>query len=69
MQATLNAIDYGISGDKMQTILWQCQNLSLTSNLQNHVIICATNNIQQNSLEDNVDGIVAIALSLRHKYH
>ena len=48
MQATLNAIDYGISGDKVQTILWRCQNLPLTSNLQNYVIMCATNSIQQN---------------------
>ena len=45
MQATSNAIDYDISGDKVQTILWRCQNIPLSSNLQNDVIMCATNNI------------------------
>ena len=33
------------------------------------VIMCGTSNIQHNSLEDNVDGTVEIAPSLRRKYH
>ena len=43
--------------------------LPSSPHLQNYVIICGTNNIQHNSVEDIVDGIVEIALSLRHKYH
>ena len=31
--------------------------------------MCGTNNIQHNSVEDIVDGIVEISLSLRRKYH
>ena len=31
--------------------------------------MCGTNNIQHNSVEDIIDGIVEIALSLRPKYH
>ena len=31
--------------------------------------MCSTNNIQHDSVEDTVDGIVEIALSLRPKYH
>ena len=31
--------------------------------------MCGTNNIQHNSVEDIVDGILEIALSLRRKYH
>ena len=38
-------------------------------NLQNAVIVCGANNIQHNSVEDIVDGIVEIALSLRRVYH
>ena len=32
-------------------------------------MMCGTNNIQDNSLEDIVDGIAEVALSLRRKYH
>ena len=53
----------------MQNILWRCHNFSSTPHLQKSVIMCGTNNIKQNSAEDIVDGIVEIALSLRHKYH
>ena len=31
--------------------------------------MCGTNNIQHTFVEDIVDGIVKIALSLRRKYH
>ena len=63
-----NAINCGIGGDRVQNILWRCQNLPSSPYLQN-VIMCGTNNIQHNSVEDIMDGIVEIALSLRRKYH
>ena len=53
----------------MQNILWRCHNLQSSPHLQNAVIMCGTNNIQHNSVKDTSDGIVEIALSLRHKYH
>ena len=65
----LYAINCGISGDSVENILWRCKNLPSCPNLQNTVIMCGTNNIQHNSVEDVVDGMVEIALSLRLIYH
>ena len=61
----LNDINCGIGGDRVQNILCQCHNLPSSSHLQNAVIMCGRNNIQHNSVEDIVDGIVKIVLSLR----
>ena len=65
----LYAINCGIGGDRVENVLWRCKNLPSCPNLQNAVIMCGTNNIQHNSVEDIVDGIVEIALSLRRVYH
>ena len=65
----LNAINCGIGGDRVGNILWRCKNLASSSNLQNAVIMCGTNNIQHSSVEEIVDGIVEIAFSLRCIYH
>ena len=59
----------GIGGDRVENVLWRCKNLPSCPNLQNAVIMCGTNNIQHNPVEDIVDGIVEIALSLRRIYH
>ena len=59
----------GIGGDRVENILWLCKSLPSSSNLQNAVIMCDINNIQHNSVEDIVDGIVEIALSFRRIYH
>ena len=53
----------------MESILWQCQNLPSSPHLQNVVIMCGANNIQRNSVEDIVDKIVEISLSLRGQYY
>ena len=65
----LNAIKCGIGGGRVENILWRCKNLPSSPNLQNTVIMCGTNNIQHNSVEDIVDGIVEITLSLKRIYH
>ena len=41
----LNAINCGIGEDRVQNILWRCQNLPLSPHLQNAVIMRGTNNI------------------------
>ena len=65
----LNAINCGIVGDRVQNILWLCHNLTSSPHLQNVAIMCGKNNIQHNSVEDIVDGIVENALSLGCKYY
>ena len=65
----LNAVNYGIYGDRGQNISWRCQNITSSSNPQYAIIMCGTKNIKHSSVEDTMDGIVEISLLLRHKYH
>ena len=65
----LYAINCGIVGERVENVLCRCKNLPSCPNLQNAVMMCGTNNIQHNSVEDIVDGIVEIAISLRCIYH
>ena len=43
---TLDALNCGIGGDKVQYLLWQVQNLLISSSLKNVVIFCSTSNLQ-----------------------
>ena len=63
---SLYAINCGIRGDRVKNVLWRCKNLPSCPNFQNIIIMCGTNN---KSVEEIVDGIVEITLSLRHIYH
>ena len=65
----LNAINCGIGGDRIQNVLWRSNNLPSSPSFQNAVILCGTNNIQQDSSEDIVDGILEIPFTLRRKYN
>ena len=65
----LNAINCGIGGDKVQNVLWRCNNLPSSPSIQNVVIMCGTNNINHDSVEDIVDGIIDVVLSFKNKFH
>ena len=39
---SLNAINCGIGGSRVQNILWRCHNLTSSPHLQNVVIMCGT---------------------------
>ena len=45
------------------------QNLPISSSLKNAVILCGTNNLQQDSPEDIVDGIIEIEHCFRKRHH
>ena len=64
----LHSINCGIGGDKVENVLWRCNNLPPSPSLLNAVIMCGTNNINVDPVEDIVDGIIDIALSLKKKY-
>ena len=64
----LNSINCGIGGDKVQNVLWRCNSLPPSPNIHNAVIMCGTNNINVDPVEDIADGIIDIALSLKKKY-
>ena len=62
-------INCGIGGEGTQNFLWRSNNFPSFPSFQNAVILCGANNIQRNSSEDIVDGILEIALALRRKYN
>ena len=62
----IDALNCGIGGDKVQNVLWQVQNLPISSSLKNAVILCGTNNLQQDFPEDIVDGIIEIGIVLKN---
>ena len=62
-------INCGIGREGIQNFLWRSNNFPSFPSFQNAVILCGTNNIQRNSSEDIVDGILEIALALRRKYN
>ena len=64
---SLNALNSGIGGDRVRNNLWRCQNLPSIQHLQH--LMCVVSNIQHNSVENVVDGIVEIPLSLRCKHY
>ena len=53
----------------MQNVLWRLQNLPISSSLKNVVILCGTNNLQQDSPEDIVDGIIEIGHCFKKRHH
>ena len=52
----IDALNCGIGGNRVQNLLWRVQNLPISSSLNNAVILCGTNNLQQDSPENIVDG-------------
>ena len=49
--------------------MWRCVKLPKSPSIRNAIILCGTNNIQYDTTEDIVDGILEVALTLRRKYH
>ena len=65
----IDALNCGIGGDKVQNVLWQVQNLPISSALKNAFILCSTNNLQQDSPEDIVDGIIEIGHCFKERHY
>ena len=53
----------------MRNVLWQVQNLLISSSLKNAIILCGTNNVQQDSPEDIVGGIIEIGHCFEKQHH
>ena len=65
----IDALNCGIGGDKVQNVLWRVQNLPISSSLKNAFILCGTNNLQQDSPEHIVDGIIEIGHCFKKRHH
>ena len=65
----IDALSCGIGGEKVQSVLWRVQNFPISSTLKNAVILCGTNNLQQDSAEDIVDAIIEIGHCFKKRHH
>lgn len=63
----LNALNFGIGGDRTQHVLWRLQNGELECKPKVIVVHCGTNNIDKNSSGDIVQGLLAIVDYIRAK--
>ena len=65
----IDTLNCGIGGDNVQNVLWLVQNLLTYSSLKNATILCGSNNLQQDSPEDIVDGIIEIGHCFKKRHH
>ena len=61
----LQTLNFGISGDKTQHVLWRMKNGEIPLNVQTIVIHVGTNNIDCDQPTDIADGIGSIAMLLQ----
>ena len=53
-------INLGISGDRVENVLWRARDIPILPSLKNVVILCGTNNINKDSPYDIAQGLIAI---------
>ena len=63
----LNSINFGISGDRVENVLWRSIHLPLPPSLSKVVILCGSNNLSGSTSYDICDGLIDIGLSFRKK--
>ena len=66
-----NTLNFGITGDKIQHVLWRIQNLNLSNNfsIKYIFILCGTNNLDHNLSEELVNGIILSGISAKKQCH
>ena len=63
----LQALNFGIGGDRTQNVLWRLQNGEIPKNVQTAIFRCGTNNIDKNDPEDIKTVILSIAYFILEK--
>ena len=53
-------INLGISGDRVENVLWRARDLPFLPSLKNVAILCGTNNFKKDPPYDIVQGLIAI---------
>ena len=66
--SSLHTLNFGISGDKIQNVLWRVENMTLPSSIEYVIIHCGTNNLGHNSPVKIAEGILNIATILNKSY-
>ena len=64
---SLNAMNLGIRGDRVENVLWRAISLPLPSSVRNIVVQCGTNYISTDSPRDIADCIVDVGTIFRRK--
>ena len=66
-----NTLNFGIPGDKIQNLLGNIKNLKFPSNstLSCIFILCGTSNVDQNSPEEIVSGLISFVISVQAQCH
>ena len=60
----VNALHFGIRGDRTQHVLWRIQNGEIPVNVESVVIHCGTNNLDKDSPGEIKKGITSIAYAV-----
>ena len=61
-------LNFGISGDKIQNVLWRVCNMTLPASVEYVIIHCGTNNLGHNSPLKTAEGLINIACILKKNY-
>ena len=64
----LRALNCGIGDHKVQHVLWRWHNLPVVKSIKKAVVLCGTNNLNQDLPEDITDGIIEAASTCKPKY-
>ena len=64
----LRALHCRIGGDKVRHVLWHSHNLPVVKSIKKVLVLCGTNNLNQDSPEDITDGIIEVANTFKSKY-
>ena len=66
--SSYRALNFGISGDKIQNVLWRVCNMSLPKSLEYVIVHCGTNNLGHNSPKNIAEGLINIAYTLKKNH-
>ena len=61
-------LNFAISGDKTQNVLWRVSNMTLPASVEYVIIHCGTNNLVHNSPLKIAEGLINIACILKKNY-
>ena len=61
-------LNFGISGDKIQNVLWHVYNMTLPASVEYGIIHCGTNNLGHDSPLKITEGLINIASILKKNY-
>ena len=65
---SLRVLNCAIGADKVQHVLWRSHNFPVVKSIKKVVVLCGTNNLNQDSPEDFTDGIIEVASTFKFKY-